>query len=96
MENTYYLIVERQADGRRLRTLDEYASADRLIADAADYEAGEFPGRWVGAIALSFDASGALIAALPLADVAASVHAELASRSDWCQRQAALDRWSTH
>ena len=44
MENTYYLIVEQQAAGRCLRTIDEYASADRLVADAADYEAGEFPG----------------------------------------------------
>jgi len=95
MENTYYLIVEQQADGRCLRTLDEYASADRLVADAADYEAGEFPGRWVGALKLSFDGSGRLIAALPLTDVAAAVHAELASRSEWCRRQAALDRWSS-
>ncbi|OFW97597.1 MAG: hypothetical protein A3D94_03445 [Alphaproteobacteria bacterium RIFCSPHIGHO2_12_FULL_66_14] len=94
MENTYYLIVEQRAGGRRLRTLDEYASADRLIADAADYEAGEFPGRWVGALELSFDDSGRLIAALPLVDIAADVHAELASRLEWCQRQTALDRWS--
>lgn len=94
MENTYYLIVEQRAGGRRLRTLDEYASADRLVADAADYEAGEFPGRWVGALELSFDDSGRLIAALALGDIAADVHAELASRSEWRQRQAALDRWS--
>jgi hypothetical protein len=93
MENTYYLIVEQQADGRRLRTIDEYASADRLVADAADYEAGEFPGRWVGALTLSFDSSGRLKAALLLADVAANVHAELVSRSEWRRRQAALDRW---
>jgi hypothetical protein len=93
MENTYYLIVEQQAGGRRLRTIDEYASADRLVADAADYEAGEFPGRWVGALKLSFDASGRLIAALPLADVAAGVHAELASRSEWRRQQTALERW---
>ncbi|MBI3197357.1 MAG: hypothetical protein HYZ40_07585 [Rhodospirillales bacterium] len=94
MENTYYLIVEQQAGDRCLRTLDEYASADRLIADAADYEAGEFPGRWVGALKLSFDGSGRLVAALPLVDVAAAVHAELASRPEWRRRQAALDRWS--
>ncbi len=94
MENTYYLIVEQRAGGRCLRTLDEYASADRLIADAADYDAGEFPGRWIGALKLSFDDSGTLIAAGPLADVAANVHAELMSRSEWRQRQAALDRWS--
>ncbi len=81
MESTYYLIVEQRIGGRRLRTLDEYASADRLVADAADYEAGEFPGRWVGALELSFDDSGCLISALPLADVAAGVHAELAARS---------------
>jgi hypothetical protein len=94
MENTYYLIVEQRAGGRHLRTLDEYASAARLIADAADYEAGEFRGRWVGALELSFDDSGRLIAALPLADIAADVHAELAARPEWCRRQAALDRWS--
>jgi hypothetical protein len=93
MENTYYLIVEQQAAGRCLRTIDEYASADRLVADAADYEAGEFPGRWVGALKLSFDSSGRLIAAHPLADVAADVHTELASRSEWHRRQAALERW---
>lgn len=92
MENTYYLIVERQTGGQPLRTLDEYSSVDRLIADAADYEAGEFPGRWVGALELSFDGSGRLIAALPLADVAACVHGELASRSEWRGRQAAFDR----
>ena len=94
MENTYYLIVERQAGDQRLRTLDEYSSADRLIADAADYEAGEFPGRWVGALELSFDGSGRLLSALPLTDVAAGVHVELASRSEWRRRQAALDRAS--
>ena len=93
MENTYYLIVEQQAGGRRLRTIDEYASTDRLVADAADYEAGEFPGRWVGALKLSFDASGRLIAAFPLADVAVGVHAELASRSEWRRQQTALERW---
>ena len=91
MENTYFLIVEQHAGDRRLRTLDEYASAGRLIADAADYEAGEFPGRWVGALELSFDSSGRLISALPLADVAAGVHAELASRSEWRRHQRALD-----
>ena len=53
MENTYYLIVEQQAGGQCLRTIDEYSSAD----------------------------------------VAAGVHAERASRSEWRQRQAALDRW---
>jgi hypothetical protein len=94
MENTYYLIVEQRAGDRRLRTLDEYADASRLVADAADYEAGEFPGRWVGALELSFDASGALVAALPLTDVAAGVQAELKSRSEWRQRQVALDRWT--
>lgn len=94
MENTYYLVVEQQADGRRLRTLDEYASTDLLVADAADYEAGEFPGRWVGALRLSFDRSGRLVAAHPLADIAADVHAELTSRAEWGRRQAALDRWS--
>jgi hypothetical protein len=92
MENTYYLIVERQAGDQRLRTLDEYGSTDRLIADAADYEAGEFPGRWVGALELSFDGSGRLIAALPLSGVAAGVHTELASRSEWRRHQATLER----
>ena len=94
MENTYYLIVEQHVGDRRLRTLDEYASTDRLIADAADYEAGEFPGRWVGALELSFDGSGRLIAAFPLTDVAAGVHAELASRSEWRRHQRALDHGS--
>jgi hypothetical protein len=93
MENTYYLIVEQLAGGRRLRTIDEYASADRPVADAADYEAGELPGRWLGALTLTFASSGRPIAALPLADVAADVHAELAARSEWRQRRAALDRW---
>lgn len=92
MENTYYLIVERHAGDQILRTLDEYSSVDRLIADAADYEAGEFPGRWVGALELSFDGSGRLMSALPLTDIAASVHGELASRSEWRERQAAFDR----
>jgi len=94
MENTYYLIVEQRAGSRRLRTLDEYTDTGRLVADAADYEAGEFPGRWVGALELSFDDSGALIAALPLAGISAGVHAELKSRLEWRQRQAALDRWT--
>lgn len=94
MESTYYLIVERRVGDQRLRTLDEYASTDRLVADAADYEAGEFPGRWVGALELSFDDSGRLISALPLVDVAADVHAELTSRSQWLRHQAALDRGS--
>ena len=39
MENTYYLIVEQQAGGQCLRTIDEYASADRLVADATGIEA---------------------------------------------------------
>ena len=94
MENTYYLIVDQRTAGRCLRTLDEYADTGRLVADAADYEAGEFPGRWVGALELSFDDSGALIAALPLADLAAGVQAELKSRSEWRHRQVALDRWT--
>ena len=93
MDSTYYLIVEQQAGGQCLRTIDEYASADRLVADAADYEAGEFSGRWVGALKLLFDGSGRLVSAHPLADVAADVHAELASRAEWRQRQGALDRW---
>lgn len=92
MESTYCLIVEREAGGHRLRTLDEYTSVDRLVTDAADYEAGEFPGRWVGALQLSFDKSGRLIAAFPLSDVSAGVHAELAARSSWCRNQAALSR----
>lgn len=94
MENTYFLIVEHQAGDHRLRTLDEYASAERLLADAADYETGEFPGRWVGALELSFDHSGRLISALPLADASAGVQAELASRSQWRRDQAALCRGS--
>ena len=32
MESTYYLIVEQQAGGRHVGTLDECASANRLIA----------------------------------------------------------------
>lgn len=92
MGKSYCLIVERRAGDQCLRTLDEYASVDRLVADAADYEAGEFPGCWVGALELSFDDSGRLTAARPLADVAAGVHAELAARSEWSRRQAVFDR----
>ena len=60
METAYYLIVEQHAGDRRLRTLDDYSGTDRLASDAADDEAGEFPGRWVGALELSFDRSGRL------------------------------------
>lgn len=94
MESAYYLIVERRAGGQCLRTLDDYASTDRLVSDAADYEAGEFPGRWVGALQLEFDASGRLAAAHALDDVGAKVRAELASRDGWRRSQAALDRWA--
>lgn len=94
MDSAYYLIVERHVDGQRLRTLDECGGPDELVRDAADYEAGEYPGRWVGALELSFDASGRLTAASPVDDIAAGVHAELRDRTDWRRRQTALDRWA--
>jgi hypothetical protein len=94
METAYYLIVEQPlSEGRTLRTLDDYAAPDRLIADAADYEAGEMRGRWVGAIELSFDRSGLLVNVRPLVDLAGKVHAELAGRHSWRRRQASLQRW---
>lgn len=93
METTYYPVVEQTVDGKPLRTLDEYATTRRLVGDAADYEAGDFPGRWVGAFELSFDASGRVVAAHPLPDIAADVHTELLARSEWRHHQAALERW---
>ena len=95
METTYYLIVEQEAGGRRLRTLDDYATADRLICDAADYEAGEYPGRWVGGLELQFDDSGRLRKAKALDDLGHLVQVELAARKDWRRTQSALERWAS-
>ncbi|HYC63998.1 MAG TPA: hypothetical protein VEC14_04635 [Reyranellaceae bacterium] len=94
METAYYLIVEQKlSTGRTLRTLDDYLAPDRLIADAADYEAGEFPGRWVGALELTFDRTGLLVDARRVEDLAGKVHAELAGRPSWRRRQAVAERW---
>lgn len=95
METAYYLVVEQQVGGHRLRTLDDYVSADRLVSDAADYEAGEFTGRWVGAVELHFDESGRLKEARPVDDLGRLVQAELSSRSAWRRTQADLERWAS-
>lgn len=95
METAYYLIVERKVDGRRLRLLDDYTTADRLVGDAADYEAGEFSGDWVGGLQLVFDASGRLAAASRIEDLGSRVRAELAARTDWKRSQARRERWAT-
>jgi hypothetical protein len=95
METAYYLIVEHPlAEGRTLRTLDDYAAADGLVSDAADYEAGEFAGRWLGAIELSFDRTGLLIEARAMNDLAARVHVELNRRPAWRRRQRVLQHWT--
>jgi hypothetical protein len=94
METAYYLIVERKIGGRRLRVLDDYAAADRLIRDAADYEAGEFAGDWVGGLQLTFDTSGHLEAASKIEDLASMVRAELATRPGWKRAQSSRTRWA--
>jgi len=95
METAYYLIVEQKlSEGRKLRTLDDYGATDRLVSDAADYESGEFPGRCLGAIELSFDRNGRLANARRFDDLAGMIHTELANRSRWRRRQAALQRWA--
>jgi hypothetical protein len=99
METAYYLIVERLLPGgRRLRTLDDYDSPDRLVADAADHASGEYPAsgrvRPVGALELSFDRTGALLDARPVEDLTGKVHSELMSRPAWRRCQAALQRWA--
>jgi len=94
METAYYLIIEQKLpEGRTMRTLDDYTVPDHLVTDAADYEAGEFPGRWIGALELSFDRTGLLVGARPVEDLADKVHAELAARPSWRRRQASLQRW---
>lgn len=95
METAYYLIVEQEAGGRRLRTLDDHAAVDRLIRDAAEYEAGEYPGRWVGGLELQFDGSGRLRGAKALDDLGHLVQAELTARKDWRRSQSALERWAS-
>jgi hypothetical protein len=94
METAYYLIVEREVGGRRLRILDDYATADRLIGDAADYEAGEFAGDWVGGLQLIFEASGRLAAASRIEDLPSMVRAELATRPGWKRAQSRRERWA--
>lgn len=94
METAYYLIVERLLPGgHRLRSLDDYDSPDRLVTDAADHEAGEYDGRAVGALELSFDRTGILLAARPVADLPDRIHAELMNRPAWRRRQSQLERW---
>lgn len=95
MERAYYLIVEQDAGGRRLRTIDDYSSPDRLVSDAADYEGGEYPGRWVGGLRVEFDVSGRLVSAQALEGLGRLVSAELASRTGWRRSQAALERWAS-
>jgi|GEM_PF-1790213 len=95
MERTYYLIVEQHAGGRCLRTIDDYSSADRLVCDAADYEGGEYPGRWLGGLQVEFDASGRLVSAEAIEGLGRLVQAELASRAGWQRSQAALERWAS-
>jgi hypothetical protein len=92
VETAYYLIIERDVGGRRLRLLDDYATADRLIGDAADYEAGEFSGDWVGGLQLVFDASGRLAAASKIEDLGSLVRTELTARTDWKRSQARRER----
>lgn len=94
MEKAYYLIVERDAGGRRLRILDDYATTERLVGDAADYEAGEFAGDWVGGLQLVFDASGRLTAASRIEDLGSMVRAELATRAGWKRAQSSRERWA--
>ena len=95
METAYYLIVEHPlSDGRTLRTLDDHASAEGAVRDAADYEAGEFAGRWLGAVELSFDRSGLLIGARAMNDLSTRVHEELSRRPAWRRWQRALQHWS--
>lgn len=95
MEKAYYLIVERQAGTTSLRSLDDYPRAELLINDAADYEAGEFPGRWVGALELQFDQSGRLQEVRSVDDLGNRVQTELASRADWRRRQSVAGRWAS-
>lgn len=94
MEKAYYLIVERNVGGRRLRILDDYTTPEQLVGDAADYETGEFDGAWVGGIQLVFDTSGRLAAASKMEDLSSIVRAELAARSDWKRAQANQERWA--
>lgn len=95
MEKAYYLIVERDAGRHCLRIIDDYASPDRLVSDAADYEGGEYPGRWVGGLEVEFDGSGRLIGARPLEGLGSLVRTELASRANWHRSQVALERWAS-
>jgi len=94
MERAYYLIVERDVGGRRLRILDDYTTAERLVGDAADYEAGEFAGDWMGGLELVFDASGHLAAASKIEDLGSLVRTELAVRTDWKRLRARSERWA--
>lgn len=95
MNTAYYLITEQAlANGQKLRTLEDFAALDRLVASAADYEAGEHAGAYVGAIELQFSKDGLLVASTPVADLAALVHRELMSRPEWRRRQAAAERYS--
>lgn len=94
MEKAYYLIVERDIGGRRLRVLDDYTTIEPLVCDAADYEAGEFDGDWVGGLQLVFDASGHLAAASSIDDLESQVRAELATRAGWKRAQSSRARWA--
>jgi len=95
MEAAYYLIVEQPVGSRRLRTLDDYVSAAKMVSDAADYEAGEFAGRWVGALELQFDSTGRLTKASLVEDLGGQVRAELSTRSAWRRAQASRERWAS-
>lgn len=85
METTeFHLIVDTPARNTRnvLRSIDEHETLEQLIASAADYEAGEYPGTVVGAFTLTYR-NKRLISTAPIADLDSQVHAELRSRPDW-------------
>jgi len=94
METEFRLIVEQTTrEGGKFRTMDDYTDLGRLVSDAADYESGEFPGRWVGAVEYTY-LDGLLQSAVPVTDLSGRVHAELRSRPEWIRRQASAERWS--
>jgi hypothetical protein len=89
---TFELIVETLAYGRFALSIESHDDEASLVASAAEYWAGEYPGRVAGAFVLTFNHNRSLIATAQIANLDAKIADALNGNAAWEARQRELAR----
>lgn len=82
----YQLIIEHVGPAP-FRSIESYETLPALIESAAEYWAGEFPGRVVGCFRLIYNHNGFMIGCDPIADLDRHVAALLSDSPTWRETQ---------